>query len=136
MLAVVALAVLVGGCSSDGDEPISSGDTATPSVAITADETPETTETTAADESSALTAETTGTLWTLGGAEAWEGSSGEQLFASVEKIEVTMQDGSVRSFLTDQATLKLIWPGGTTTAGVRVVIEEVDGEQRITGPAE
>ena len=116
----------------------------------TVEEAPTTTEatveeaptTTAVEEPATLTAETTGNV-TLDAPLAIETDpdtglnvAGEPTGEFIFQIEVTMDDGSVRSFPTDEETLELIWPDGTTAAGVRVAIEEVDGEQRITGPAE
>lgn len=51
------------------------------------------------------------------------------------QMEVTMDGGQVRSVAVDEATLMTIWPDGMTADGVRVRIELVDGEERVTGPA-
>ena len=53
------------------------------------------------------------------------------------EIEVTMDDGSTRMIPVDEdIMMNEIWPDGTTSEGVRVTIELVDGEERITGRAE
>jgi hypothetical protein len=51
------------------------------------------------------------------------------------EIEVTMDDGSTAYLPVDEDTMKEIWPD-KTAAGVEVTIEEVDGELRVTGPAD
>jgi len=145
MAPLLVLALSVGALSACSD---SSSDTASTEPAVeeaptpteaTVDEEATPTEAavdeaptpTAVEEPGALTAETTGNV-SEGSVELSVGIGGEfRLYF----VEVTMDDGSVRSFPTDEETVKLIWPDGTTTAGVRVVIEEVDGEQQITGPA-
>lgn len=136
------LALSAGAMSACGDN---NSDTA--STEPTVEEAPTTTEataeeaptTTAVEEPAALTAETTGNV-TVQAPLAIETDpdtglnvAGEPTGEIFYEVEVTMEDGSVRSFPTDLETLELIWPDGTTTGGVRVVIEEVDGEQRITG---
>lgn len=50
-------------------------------------------------------------------------------------VEVTMDDGSIRMIPVDEDTMMEIWPDGVTAGGVRVTIEVVDGEERITGSA-
>ena len=51
-------------------------------------------------------------------------------------LEVTMDDGSTREYPADEVVVEAIWAVGNTLAGVEVTIEEVDGEERITGLAE
>ena len=141
MVAVLALAVSSMSACSDDDS-----DTASTEATVE-----QTTTTTVVEEPGVVTAETTGYVFVPLPPQpippnyevSWE-------------VEVTMDDGSVRSFPTDRETLPLIAPDlgaeleeGQSIgirmgerveiiqiAGIRVVIEEVDGQQRITGPAE
>lgn len=46
-----------------------------------------------------------------------------------------MADGSIRMIPVDEDTMVEIWPDGVTAGGVRVTIEVVEGEERITGRA-
>lgn len=119
-----ALGVALAGCGTSTPEV----GTSTPEVATSTSEgtTPAETPTPTA---TADTAVTTG----QGRMNIRYDKSGE---ASREtEIEVTMDDGSTAYLPVDEDIVKEIWPD-KTTAGVEVTIEEVDGELRVTGPAD
>lgn len=142
MVGLIAFA----GCGSDDsaeEEPLATATTQETEVA--AEQEPEATEATevtavAAEEepgdTDGETAETTTAVSTGNVIMVQSFDEGGESGMPELQMEVTMDTGQIRTVAVDEDTLMAIWPDGVTAEGVRVTIEVVDGQERVTGPAE